>query len=314
MSEEKKYTRKELYLGYYWLILHTDPFHDPNGGFRDGGLIISSGYWETEMPACVKTAIGEHVTLLAKTYKELRLTSPLWQRIELPFEPNAEAQMASLQRIESLVSAIFNWFINKNILLLRVDNKEIMCWRDLRRLWKKATVIDSSGKSFFLTQLEGFKKCKLGEYFYDRDHDDILYALKSYLEPQHKKNLEMLETQAGKKDTEPPSYTYNWRFDKARREVSCSGGTSVKLEPSLFNLFSYLHDTKPNSLITKKAIKNKFKITEAQAKNRINKLISFLNKKHAALGLKDGKISKIIERVPDKKDHRKSKGIIFHQT
>lgn len=205
MSEEKKYTRKELYLGYYWLILHTDPFHDPNGGFRDGGLIVSSGYWETEMPDCVKTAIGEHVTLLAKINKELRLTPPLWQRIELPFEPNAEAQMASLQRIKSLVSAIFNWFINKNIPLLRVDNKEIMCWRDLRRLWKKATVIDSSGKSFFLTQLEGFKEYKLGEWFYDRYHDDILYALKSYLEPQHKKNLEMLETPAGKKGAETPA-------------------------------------------------------------------------------------------------------------
>ncbi|HHT9117102.1 MAG TPA: hypothetical protein ACFYD1_00585 [Candidatus Hypogeohydataceae bacterium YC38] len=105
---------------------------------------------------------------------------------------------------------------------------------------------------------------------------------------------------------------YQWEVDKEKHEVKCNDRGPVKLEPRLFELFRYLHGRK-NIKTTMESIKTEGVKIEKRYKhlvvNRINKLISSLNKKAGVLGLKDGEIKNIIER--HKKD-KKLKAVTFH--
>lgn len=97
---------------------------------------------------------------------------------------------------------------------------------------------------------------------------------------------------------------YQWGFDSKRHEVTCNGSKPVKLEPRLFELFKYFHGRK-NIKTTMNRIRTEGVKVERRYKrlvvNRINKLISSLNKKEKVLGLRDGEIKNIIER------HKKGK-------
>lgn len=200
--KDKKYTLKEYYEGYYWLILHTSPYHGTDGWLGDGGHIISEGYWKTEMPDCVKTAIKKHTC--EQTLKHTITTDD-------------KGHLGYLTKMACSIDDAFSWFTSKGIPLLYADDREIKCWRDLRRLWEGATVVASYGKKIPLGEADYVKNAKYSEAIYHDHGGDVFHALETYLEPQHRKNLKELGTppQPGQgevkdKETSSPQTTAHW--------------------------------------------------------------------------------------------------------
>ena len=150
-THPKEYTPEDIYQGYYWLILHTDPYH---------GGIIPRKYWELEKPDWVKT-----------TYPD---------------------------------NSINTWFAPKGIPLFKVSNKEIKSWRDMEILWENVRTWDKCLTLFYgglrwdsvSKRFYGGRKIEpLSDYawrfssskeLYDYNGENILNAIESYLEPQHK--------------------------------------------------------------------------------------------------------------------------------
>lgn len=199
MSEEKKYTRKELYEGYYWLILHTSPFHAPGGLRGDGGWIIISDYWETEMPDCLETVAENNILF------QLR-DSPSFASAVIVADLMSRGKYFPGRNNVYDTTAIFNWFKKVNIPRLKVEDRDIMNWRDLRTLWTKIKVVDSYGRETLLIEADWFKKAEDGVPLYRNHSKDVFNALEHYLAKQHKENLEKLETpapQAGEEATLP---------------------------------------------------------------------------------------------------------------
>lgn len=304
MSKKKpaqKYTPKELYEGYYWLILHTNPFYNQKGQPGEGGYILfRRTFWNSQMPDCVKTATEE---------------GPLSATLIIS-EPTPGGITKSFVKHLDFTTNIFKWFTSKGIPLFTVEGEDIKCYRGLRKLWGKINVVDSSGKKTPLTGADWFKKANVGEDVYYEHSEDIRYALESYLEPQHKKNLEAVKTQETpasqpgpieRKDKKTPAY--QWEFDTEKNEVKCNGSNPVHLDPRLFDLFEYLHRKKKATL---KRIRKDLKIEERYnhlIANRVSTLISALDKEAKVLGLKKGEIRRIIER---ERDGRKLVKVIFH--
>lgn len=170
----KKYTDRELYEGYYWLVLHTRPY----SSFCEGRIERHTQCWRYGMPACIKTAIKEYGVTILEDHKSAG----------------------------GFTDYLFNWLMGEGIPLLMVDDRTIKCWRDVRRLWEITKAFSVSHKL-----------------------DDFYYALESYLEPQHQRNLTKFKTQETTKAGQgqdstlyfnPTTFQFTFKGRKSRPPLS----------------------------------------------------------------------------------------------
>lgn len=210
-----EYTDKELYEGYYWLILHVDPNALVDSVGTRKPEIIPEGKFKCPMPDCVKSAIKAKTVMQTFSREEVdRLNKGLTPEHSLYFSPEPHPTYE--------IDDIFDWLLqDKDVPTLRLANdKEIRTWRDIRELWEEADVPfqDLREAKTFGTGVKTLVPVP-DEEQYSEDH---FYSLESHLAKQHQENLKRLaqpgQGEVKDKETSSPQTTapwdWKWLIDK----------------------------------------------------------------------------------------------------
>lgn len=182
---KQQYSPEELYKGYYWLILHTDPNVLVSSAGERVPQIIPEFKFKYPMPDCVKTAIGAKTVMHIHSREELdRLNKGLTNDSPFYTSPGPYSTYE--------IDDIFAWLLQDKVptLKLRASDKEIKSWEDLRELWKEADIPfqDLRDGYTFGTKV----KISVPVPYEDQYSKGYFYGLESHLARQHQENLKRL--------------------------------------------------------------------------------------------------------------------------
>lgn len=153
-----KYTKPELYEGYYWLILHVDPYNFSYGFLNEMGIPKDAIHPVPEVIKDAREMFRDDAEPDDIDNEGLDPNHPLY----IPPTPDVD------------VDKIFNWLLEQEIRTLSVEGRNIKQKEDVRILWEHLKIPDP---------------VTMNQYMFDDRH---FHELEHYLEPQHKENLETL--------------------------------------------------------------------------------------------------------------------------
>lgn len=190
---QKRFSPKERYEGYGWLVMHilpkvfrtTELVRGHKSSWYDNKDVVIEVIVDSHKePECVKEAIGENVVEIGK----LEIT-----KIMLGLETNRASDMRNIMRF---INCTLDWLLNKDIPRLSFRGGEedikIECVEDLRLLWEQ---IGIEKENIPIKRIEDWGQVEHTSL--SSLNNDNIDKLRKYFGEQHQKNLETLATQAG---------------------------------------------------------------------------------------------------------------------
>lgn len=177
-TSQREYAKPELYEGYYWLILHVDPYNFSYGFLNEMGIPKEAIH---PVPECIKDAREMFKEVVEPSNKYYVYDEETKTTVEKDLSPDDPLYTPSYPYVN--VDKIFNWLLEQEIPTRSVGGRNIEQKEDVRILWEHLRIPDPVYDD---------------NYKFDNIH---FHKIEHYLEPQHKKNLETLASQVGLRRT-----------------------------------------------------------------------------------------------------------------